>query len=219
MTHPAGHIDRQLSKRTLVLATLGALILAVFVLFAAVIPAEFGKDPSGLGKLTGLGRLWGPKQIEVDANAGEISRTHDYASGYRSDVVEIHLEGAFNNDFKTRELEYKVHMNKDAVVLYEWEVIGARNPDDLYYDFHGHTLTEAGTEMTVANYKKDFTDHMNGSLMAPFDGIHGWFFRNGGIDPITVRIRMTGYYDLIPPGQEGNLSNITPVESTPPEGA
>jgi hypothetical protein len=34
-------------------------------------------------------------------------------------------------------------------------------------------------------------------LTAGFDGTHGWFFRNRGSAPVTVRLRTTGPYEEI----------------------
>lgn len=47
-----------------------------------------------------------------------------------------------------------------------------------------------------------------GSLTAPFDGIQGWQFSKTGELPIVVHLRLSGFYTLIEPGQEGNLAGI-----------
>jgi hypothetical protein len=39
-----------------------------------------------------------------------------------------------------------------------------------------------------------------GSFTAPFDGTHGWYFRNKGETPVTITVRTTGFYkDLFLP--------------------
>ena len=43
-----------MSKRQLLISTLGALAAAGIILVLAVLPAEFGIDPTGIGKLAGL---------------------------------------------------------------------------------------------------------------------------------------------------------------------
>ena len=75
------------------------------------------------------------------------------------------------------ELEYKVRMKKDATLIYEWSVADLENPEEFYYDFHGHTVVE-GQEMTVATYKQATGRSAKGALTAPFDGVHGWFLQN-----------------------------------------
>jgi hypothetical protein len=62
--------------------------------------------------------------------------------------------------------------------------------------------------MTVANYRKATGLSQRGALTAPFDGIHGWFFQNNGDMPVVVRLRLSGFYDLIPSGQAGNEAGI-----------
>jgi len=97
-----------------------------------------------------------------------------------------------------------VFMKTGASLVYAWEVLGADNIRDFHYDFHGHTLDEG----TVATYKQSFGLKQQGALTSAFDGIQGWQFSNSSEGPVVVRVRLAGYYDLIPPGQDGNLAGI-----------
>lgn len=205
----------RLPKGRLLIAVAASAVIAAFIVAAGILPAEFGRDPTGLGKLTGLSRLWGPKETIIDPNAGEVERAKEYAQGYQTHTVEIPLAGA-QAPRAEREVEYKVRMEEGAVVLYAWEVVGARNPDDVYYDHHGHTTPQAGAEMVVSTYRQDYGQAKSGSLMAPFAGIHGWFFSNGGLDPVTVRVTISGFYELIPAGEDGNLANASPLPAPAP---
>ena len=38
----------------------------------------------------------------------------------------------------------------------------------------------------------------NGSFTAPMAGFHGWFFRNMEGRPVTIRVRLSGFYELRP---------------------
>jgi len=98
-------------------------------------------------------------------------------------------------------------MRKDATLIYEWSVADIPTPTEFYYDFHGHTLSD-GKEMTVATYKKDTGTGANGALTAPFDGVHGWFFQNQSLNNVVVRVRISGFYELIAPGETGNEGRI-----------
>lgn len=197
-----------MSRGRLLLAVAGAAVAAGVILFAAVLPAQFGRDPTGLGKLTGLGRLWAPSEVKIDASAGAVPLAREYSAGFRSDVVEIPLTSLMQSA-KGYELEYKVRMRKDATLIYEWRVLGAENPEDLYYDFHGHTLSpDPGVKMTVATYRQAYGDHQQGALTAPFDGIQGWYFQSSAARPVVVRLRLSGFYELVPPGQPGNEAGI-----------
>jgi hypothetical protein len=199
-----------MSKRKLVLLTAGAALLAVVILLVAVIPAEFGRDPTGLGKSTGLSRLWAPDETQVDANARALARVHRYQGVFRSDVIEIPLTG-IGGGREGYSLEYKVAMKRDATLIYAWEVIGGADDSDLEFEFHGHTTPRApGETMTVSTYEKANGVRRAGSLVAPFDGIHGWYFQSWAERPSVIRLRVSGFYELVPSGAPGNEAGVAP---------
>ena len=47
-------------------------------------------------------------------------------------------------------------------------------------------------------YRKATGASENGSLVAPFDGTHGWYFKNDTARPVVVRLTIAGFYELIP---------------------
>lgn len=204
------------SKRTLLLSMAGALAVAVAVTFAAVLPAEYNQDPLGLGRATGLSRLWAPKEDVVTADAAGAPAARREASGFRTDVFEIPL-AADGDEGRKNALEFKVRLPKGGTLLYSWEAEGLAVPEDLMFDFHGHTVAaEAKGAVQVAAYEKGSGTQANGSLSAPVDGIHGWYFRNRSDRPIKVRLRLSGFYQLVPSGEEGNLAKIQPAGTTQP---
>lgn len=208
-----------LRKGPLLLMTMGALGLGALIVFGAVLPAEFNRDPLGLGKLTGLSRLWAPEETEVAA--GSTVRAREYAAPFRTDVVEIPL-GGFLEGADRSELEYKVRMAKDATLIYAWEVIGATDERDFRFDQHGHTTPAPGQAMSVSTWRQDFGLKQQGALTAPFDGIQGWQFSNSGERPVVVRLRLSGFYDLVPAGAPGNEAGIianVPASQARPDAA
>jgi hypothetical protein len=212
MTHAAP----PLRKGRLILLTMGALGLGALIVFGAVLPAEFNRDPLGLGKLTGLSRLWAPAETEVAAEA--TTRAREYATPFRTDVVEIPL-GGFLEGADRSELEYKVRMAKDSTLIYAWEVVGAADERDFRFDQHGHTTPKPGQPMIVSTWRQDFGLKQHGALTAPFDGIQGWQFSNGGERPVVVRLRLSGFYELVPAGDPGNeagiIANVSAAEARP----
>jgi hypothetical protein len=62
--------------------------------------------------------------------------------------------------------------------------------------------------MTVATYKQSFGLKGQGALTAPFDGIQGWQFSNSSEKPVVVRLKIAGFYELIPSGEAGNEAGI-----------
>ena len=193
-------------KGRLIAATLGALALAALIVLGAILPAEFNQDPLGVGRLSGLSRLWAPQDEQVDVSRGAAG-AREYDTPFRADVVEIPL-GDFLAGADKSELEYKVRMRKDATLIYAWEVIGTSEPRDFHFDQHGHTTPTPGRPMSVATYRQAFGLKQQGALTAPFDGIQGWQFSNSSEKPVVVRLRLAGFYELIPAGQPGNETGI-----------
>ena len=126
-------------RRTLILAG-SAIVTGALVLFAGLIPAEYGRDPTGLGKLTGISALWSPAETKVDATV-TASAARSYPARFRSDVISIPLGvESLDGGGQANDLEYKVHMQKGATLIYSWEVPGVADPEEFYTEFHGHTL-------------------------------------------------------------------------------
>jgi hypothetical protein len=201
-----GQISKPLPAGRMLAISAGALIAATLIVFGAVLPAEFNLDPLGLGRMSGLNRLWAPAEVVFDTSKSEAPLAREYAAGFRADVIEIPLR-AGGDPTRGDELEYKVQMKKDATFIYEWSVADIPKPDEFYFDFHGHTLA-AGKDMTVATYKQATGTSANGALAAPFDGVHGWFFQNQSERAVVVHLKISGFYDLIPPGDIGNEAGI-----------
>jgi hypothetical protein len=197
-----------LKKSTLIAiaATAFAAGSAIFTLF--VLPAEFHRDPTGFGRLTGLDRLAGPEVVTIAAApAGPNATARFYPNAFRSDTIEIELPPEEKN-----ELEYKVKMSPGATLTYSWNVTGDEaHPEWFYYDFHGESkAAEPGGKTTVMEYKQATGLNSSGALVAPFEGIHGWYFQNQSDKPQTVHLKISGFYELVSPGEYGNEAGIKP---------
>jgi hypothetical protein len=127
--------------------------------------------------------------------SGVVFKHHP--AGFRTDVVEIRLPG---ND---GDLEYKIAMKAGDTVVYSWELVNPANPDQFYTEFHGHTEARPGQPGTVTFYRKATGAKEQGTLIAPFDGIHGWYMQNQSTAPVAVRLHMAGFYELIPGQKTG----------------
>ncbi|OYX32716.1 MAG: hypothetical protein B7Y99_08275 [Caulobacterales bacterium 32-69-10] len=202
-----GHVANPPNRKRLLLLTAGAALAGALIVLGAVLPAEYNVDPLGIGKATGLSRLWAPPQIDVAATAGNQPLARFYPTPFRSDEVIIKLDTPDNPEGLS-ELEYKVAMKKGATYVYSWQVEGIDIPEEFYSDFHGHTLPKAGEKMVVSTYRQATGSTSNGTVVAPFDGIHGFYLQNQSEKPVQVRLHIAGFYELIPPGQEGNLARI-----------
>ena len=210
-----GQIAHPLSAARMLAITAGALVVASLIVFGAILPAEFNQDPTGLGRLTGLSRLFAPRQVPFDVAASAVPIARDFPAPFRTDTIEFPMlpDG---NPAGGDQLEYKVRMKKDATFIYEWSVANIPTETEFYFDFHGHTI-DGKTEMTVATYKQATGTSANGALTAPFDGIHGWFFQNQSLNKVIVRLKISGFYDLVEPGDPGNESHV--IANVPAEQA
>ena len=121
-----------------------------------------------------------------------MSRT--YPAGYRTDVIDVPIGAGV-------ELEYMIAMKAGGTVVYSWEVPTIAHPGFFYTEFHGHT-EPVGGKGDVMFFEKGSGAKTSGSLIAPWEGVHGWFWSNKSASPVTVRLRMAGFYELVP-GQAG----------------
>ncbi|MDO9067096.1 MAG: hypothetical protein Q7W05_01410, partial [Deltaproteobacteria bacterium] len=63
------------------------------------------------------------------------------------------------------------------------------------FDMHGEP-PNAGSDFT--SYWKDKEQaSAQGIFVAPFDGTHGWFWRNRGDKPVTVKVKVSGFYEKL----------------------
>lgn len=93
-------------------------------------------------------------------------------------------------------LEYKLGINEGDAITYEWQVTMTQ-PELLHVEFHGHTHRVGDEPGTVMFYKIHTDGSERGTLVAPFDGIHGWYLDNQSTQDITVRLSVAGFYEVI----------------------
>lgn len=114
-----------------------------------------------------------------------VEREHGQA--FRSDVVEIALAPATQTGSR---VEYKVDVGAGDALVYS---LTADLP--VISEFHG----EAHATKTVIFYREDTaTAAAHGQFIAPMSGAHGWYLANPHDRPVTVRLRLAGYYKTSP---------------------
>jgi len=203
------------SQGNLLKGALLALVAAAVVTVLFVLPAEFGVDPTGIGAKLGLLDLadtaqpaenngasgtstivegtWPGIPEEFDFYEPEIlgdpySRTQ--AAKFRSDTITIELDVG-------EQTEYKAIMKQGEAFVYHWKL----EKGIVYTDFHadpGENAAAAGyPDQYYIRYAEIETAESSGSLVAPFDGNHGWYWLNIEEEPITITLEIHGYYDRI----------------------
>jgi hypothetical protein len=186
---PAGTPQQVPATGTVLKAIAAALVVAMILLVAVVLPAEYGIDPLGTGKALGLSALAGDATPEEPVPAPQGTKVAPvqegpfalYAAGFKVDSREIVL-GPYEY------AEYKYHLERGATMLFSW-----RASADVMHDFHGDP--EGQSSSTAAqSFDKRPRRQADGSFAAPFSGIHGWFWENPGGGTITVRVTTAGFY-------------------------
>jgi hypothetical protein len=196
-----GHVANPPSRKRLGLMVAGGFVVASLITVCAVLPAEFHLDPTGFGTATGLmGLSAAPETKSAPASAAKPGApavlAREYATPFRSDTIDIPLMGA---DSQGSELEYKVRMKPGATLVYSWSVNAP--PEEFYYDFHSQQLPSPSPKEVVISHKSGVGAGGNGALVAPFEGIHGWYLQNQSVKPVVVHLKLSGFYELLPNGQ------------------
>ena len=89
------------------------------------------------------------------------------------------------------ELEYKLAMALGGRLDYSWQT----NGPVVYVDFHGEKTGDDSGAFT--RHKNGDFARDSGTLIAPFDGRQGWFWRNSSGQSVTITLEMRGQYDII----------------------
>jgi hypothetical protein len=181
------------SRKTLITVLGGGMIAAAAILVGVVLPAEYRIDPLGIGKATGLLQLAGPEHVEVAVPPADASGSlaRFYPAAFRTDTVEIALAAAGDAE-GTDDLEWKVRMHSGATLVYSWSVDAPA--EEFYSDMHGESAPMP--EVKVVTYRKGSGIGSNGAIVAPFDGIHGWYLQNQAERPVVVKLQLSGFYEL-----------------------
>ncbi|MBT8183814.1 MAG: hypothetical protein KJN76_03160 [Eudoraea sp.] len=192
-----------------------AILIGGVVLVTAVLPAEYNIDPLGAGKLLGFSRLYvedpaesddeltlpavsskiKPLRIEKLGSAPEVARPREANNPpptaqypLQTDTIEVLVPAR-------KGIEYKFNALKHASVKYDWS---SDNNSIVYIDFHGEVKQEDPPKnIFYESYALAYSNNMAGTFTAPFEGKHGWYFRNDTQDNITITIHLNGQYQLM----------------------
>ncbi len=193
------------SSKRLLITMVAAVFVAVLLLVTVVLPAQYGIDPTGAGRLMGLTALSssGTRTIEITDVIGgnEIIRTVEVADA--GDPTPLPNPAVFQQGTEPmrtetlqipigsdEETEVKVVLTAGKMVLFSWEV----DRGTIYSDYHGHDPA-LGPDFWVRYREQQEGSGGKGSLVAPFDGEHGWYWVNYNEFPVVVTLTVTGYHD------------------------
>jgi hypothetical protein len=208
MKHPHSGATAAVPKKQLLRGSAIAFLVAGVLLVGAVLPAEYGIDPTGIGKGLGLTALHNPagatsaaapssgaslpttvppgSTVSAKGEQRGISIASKQALPYRSDTMEIVLPPHKGKEVKT-------HLAKDATLIYTWKTAGG---EPVNHDFHGEPVDAGKNEFESFILEKGVNES-RGALIAPFTGVHGWYWRNNTDAPITIVLSASGFYSDI----------------------
>jgi hypothetical protein len=138
-----------------------------------------------------LFRYFGPEDVSVnrdpfgDALPSALGENYIMGKGeYKSETVAIDLaaEG---------QTEYKALMQQGGTLVYSWSSDG----EEVYYDFHAHD--KAFGDDFFTRYAEGEAVSDSGMITAAYNGLHGWYWLNLQAKPLTITLKVTGFYDKI----------------------
>ena len=199
------NLDELPSSKQLIRSTLIAGASAVAILVTVVLPAEYGIDPTGIGRAIGLSEM-GEIKTQL-ADEAEADRQMDMAgeeqSSLLNDVLGLFVGAAYAQEATATEAveewrdettftlapgdsaEWKLVMDAGQTAEYRMLVEGGR----VNFDLHGH-----GGGNSVTYEKGRGSSGSEGEIVAEFDGEHGWFWRNRDSADVTVTVQVRGEY-------------------------
>lgn len=167
-------------------ATLAALAAAAVLLVTIVWPAEFGRDPSGVGRALGIFRPAADEAVESEPSetGGATASTVlvRRSQPFRGDEMSVTLqsgEGA----------EIKAEMGRGQRMVFSWTAVGGGVDVDMHAD--------AGNGEATSYWKDEGQTSGHGAYEAAFAGNHGWFWQNLNDTPVTITVKVVGYHDRL----------------------
>lgn len=191
------------SSRKLMRSTILAALSAAVILVTVVQPAEYGIDPTGVGRvlrLTEMGQIKtrlaaeaaaeaaGQKPVADASIAGTaVSKPQPAPVAAAAPPTSWRHEMRFT--LKPGEgMEVKLRMKEGEKTVFAWAVEdGAVN-----YDTHGDSI---GRSISYEKGRAVSSD--DGDLVAAFTGNHGWYWRNRGEADVKLVLRTRGDYSDI----------------------
>ncbi|MCJ8344167.1 HupE/UreJ family protein [bacterium] len=112
----------------------------------------------------------------------DLSKTSSNAKWLDTVVISIKAKSS---------LEYKFHLNKGETLNFNW--FSEAGP--LFYDFHADP--DGDTSGYFESFQKMSSKYSNGTQKAPFNGAHGWYFKNNNAFDVKVTLQTSGNYKIL----------------------
>ena len=207
--------DELPSSAKLIRSTIIAALAAIVILVTIILPAEYGIDPTRIGRLIGLAEMGEIKtqlaeeaeedrlrslQNQAPANTKDkssswfdrlpslfVATAHAHGSGGHGPCKVVSDQVVFTLE-PGHSTEIKLVMLEGAVADFIWFVEGGK----VNFDMHGD-----GSGQKISYEKGRSVDGQKGTLTAAFTGNHGWFWRNRNSQPVTITLVVGGEFSEI----------------------
>ena len=190
------------SSAQLFKSTIVAAVSAIVILVAAVLPAEYGIDPTGAGRaigLTEMGEIKSQLAEEAEQDRQMLDAQDDQSSlidsilglfvgAAHAQTVEVWRDEISFTLAPGESAEWKLVMTTEQTAEYRMTVEGGR----VNFDLHGH-----GSGQSVTYERGRGSIGSEGAILASFDGEHGWFWRNRDKQDVTVTVLLKGEYSAL----------------------
>jgi hypothetical protein len=193
--------DELPSSKQLLKSTFIAFLVATLVLIIAVLPAEYGIDPTGLGKSLGLQKMGEIKTKLATESLNPPTSPQANTAVIESLKIQQPLDSIKKDSLNSESFSYtlkpgqaieiKLRMKKGSIVKYSWST----EDGNLNFDLHGD-----GTQgsKNFISYKKGLgVKSDQGIFTAEFDGKHGWFWRNRDKQDVSVTLKVDGEFSAL----------------------
>lgn len=172
------------SRKPLLIGGAVLALAAGVVMF--VLPAETGWDPTGVGAATGLVKIANPDNPELERGLARMETQDVLLLSDSAPAAEPGVTDVWEHELAPYEsIEFKYTVPQGARMAFRWEASGPLN-----YDMHSHPF-DGGTELTES-FSVSEAQVMQGVYIAPFTGIHGWFWQNRSTDTVTLKLEVSG---------------------------
>lgn len=207
------------SSKQLIKSTFLALVVALVLLITCILPAEYGVDPTGIGRSLGLTQMGEIKeQLAEEAAQDEAlqsqastelvvkprgqdeqslpSTSAPSTSIASANTQQPETEIAVTESVTSESYQVTLKPGEAAEVKLamskssQVNYIWSVNQGHVNYDTHADNA-----KVKYHNYNKGKAVKKDeGVMTAAFDGKHGWFWRNRSNQTVTVTLEVSGDY-------------------------
>jgi len=125
-------------------------------------------------------------QEEFNVNGTSANKVENITSNEQNNEATIVVKA-------NKALEYKFKIDQYEKLEYEW-----KSDAPLHYDFHGDPKAK---ENYPSGYFESYaignSNSAKGKITTPYQGSHGWYWKNESEKDITITLATKGQYDII----------------------